>query len=160
MTTLRQPYSELSPEVYKGLVQASIALEKSELGSTLVELVYLRVSQINGCAFCLEMHSNALRKAGIAQTKLDALAGWRVSAHFSAAERAALAWAESVTDIAVSHAEDEVYLPLLEHFSARQISDLTFAISLMNAFNHPAIAMRMSFPGNLFPSPAGLIGGG
>ncbi|WEF29155.1 carboxymuconolactone decarboxylase family protein [Klebsiella aerogenes] len=143
MTTLRQPYSELSPEVYKGLVQASIALEKSELGSTLVELVYLRVSQINGCAFCLEMHSNALRKAGIAQTKLDALAGWRVSAHFSAAERAALAWAESVTDIAVSHAEDEVYLPLLEHFSARQISDLTFAISLMNAFNRLAIAMRM-----------------
>ncbi|PMC21530.1 alkylhydroperoxidase, partial [Klebsiella aerogenes] len=54
MTTLRQPYSELSPEIYKGLVQASIALEKSELGSTMVELVYLRVSQINGCAFCLE----------------------------------------------------------------------------------------------------------
>ena len=73
MTTLRQPYSELSPEIYKGLVQASIALEKSELGSTMVELVYLRVSQINGCAFCLEMHSNALRKAGVAQDKLDAL---------------------------------------------------------------------------------------
>ena len=139
MTTLRQPYSELSPEIYKGLVQASIALEKSELGSTMVELVYLRVSQINGCAFCLEMHSKALRKAGVAQDKLDALAGWRVSAHFSAAERAALAWAESVTDIAASHAEDEVYL----HFTPRQISDLTFAISLMNAFNRLAIAMRM-----------------
>ncbi|EIV2082943.1 TPA: carboxymuconolactone decarboxylase family protein [Klebsiella aerogenes] len=143
MTTLRQPYSELSPEIYKGLVQASIALEKSELGSTMVELVYLRVSQINGCAFCLEMHSKALRKAGVDQSKLDALAGWRVSAHFSAAERAALAWAESVTDIAASHAEDEVYLPLLEHFTPRQISDLTFAISLMNAFNRLAVAMRM-----------------
>ena len=143
MTTLRQPYSELSPEIYKGLVQASIVLEKSELGSTMVELVYLRVSQINGCAFCLEMHSKALRKAGVAQSKLDALAGWRVSAHFSAAERAALAWAESVTDIAASHAEDEVYLPLEEHFTPRQISDLTFAISLMNAFNRLAVAMRM-----------------
>jgi alkylhydroperoxidase family enzyme len=78
----------------------------------------------------------------MAQSKLDALAGWRVSAHFSA-ERAALAWAESVTDIAASHAEDDVYLPLLEHFSARQISDLTFAISLMNAFNRLAVSMRL-----------------
>ncbi len=109
MNQLRQPFSELSPEVYKGLVQASIALEKSELGNALVELVYLRVSQINGCAFCLEKHSRALRKGGMAQSKLDALAGWRVSAHFTPAERAALAWAESVTDIAASHAEDEVY---------------------------------------------------
>ena len=77
MSTLRQPYNELSPEVYNALVQAKIALEKSELDSALLELVYLRVSQINGCAFCLEMHSKALRKSGVAQTKLDALAGWR-----------------------------------------------------------------------------------
>jgi AhpD family alkylhydroperoxidase len=89
MNQLRQPFSELSPEVYNGLVQASIALEKSELGSALVELVYLRVSQINGCAFCLEMHSQALRKSGVAQNKLDALAGWRVSAHFSGRTRGA-----------------------------------------------------------------------
>ena len=134
MSQLRQPFSELSPEVYKGLVQASIALEKSELGSALVELVYLRVSQINGCAFCLEKHSQALRKGGMAQSKLDALAGWRVSAHFTPGERAALAWAESVTD---------VYLPLREHFTPRQISDLTLAISLMNAFNRLAVAMRL-----------------
>ena len=109
MSQLRQPFSELSPEVYKGLVQASLALEKSELGSALVELVYLRVSQINGCAFCLEKHSQALRKGGMAQSKLDALAGWRVS----------------------------------DHFTPRQISDLTFAISLMNAFNRLAVAMRL-----------------
>ncbi len=63
MNQLRQPFSELSPEVYKGLVQASIALEKSELGNALVELVYLRVSQINGCAFCLEKHSGRCAKA-------------------------------------------------------------------------------------------------
>lgn len=143
MTALRQPYSELSPNVYAGLVQASIALEKSSLERPLLELLYLRVSQINGCAFCLEMHSKALRKSGVAQNKLDALAGWRVSAHFSDAERAALAWAESVTHIAESHAEDAVYQPLLDHFSARQISDLTFAISLMNAFNRLAVSMRM-----------------
>lgn len=142
MSQLRQPYNQLSPEVYNGLLQAKMALDKSELDSTLVELVYLRVSQINGCAFCLEMHSKALRHSGVAQNKLDALAGWRVSGHFSAAEQAALAWAESVTDITTSHAEDDVYLPLLDHFSARQISDLTFAISLMNAFNRLAVSMR------------------
>ena len=100
---------------------------QNELDGALLELVYLRVSQINGCAFCLEMHSKALRKSGVAQTKLDALAGWRVSGHFSAAEQAALAWAESVTHIASTHAEDDVYLPLLEHFSARQISESTCA---------------------------------
>ena len=143
MNTLRQPYNELSPEVYNALVQAKIALEKSELDGALIELVYLRVSQINGCAFCLEMHSKALRKSGVAQDKLDALAGWRVSHHFSEQERAALAWAESVTDIASTHAGDDVYLPLLDHFSAKEISDLTFAISLMNCFNRLAVGMRM-----------------
>ncbi|HGB8254317.1 TPA: carboxymuconolactone decarboxylase family protein [Salmonella enterica subsp. enterica serovar Enteritidis] len=139
MTTLRQPYYELSPEVYSALVQAKNALEKSTLDLTLMELIYLRVSQINGCAFCLEMHSKALRKAGVNQAKLDAL----VSHHFSEQECAALAWAESVTHIAETHAEDNVYLPLLNHFSAREISDLTFAIGLMNCFNRLAIGMRM-----------------
>jgi len=143
MIALRQPYSELSPAVYAGLVQASIALEKSSLERTLLELLYLRVSQINGCAFCLEMHSKTLRKSGVEQTKLDALAGWRVSNHFSDAERAALSWAEDLTHIAETHAEDHVYQPLLAHFSAEQISDMTFAISLMNAFNRLAVGMRM-----------------
>ena len=77
MTTLRQPYYELSPAVYNALVQAKTALENSTLDTTLMELIYLRVSQINGCAFCLEMHSKALRKSGVPQHKLDALAGWR-----------------------------------------------------------------------------------
>ena len=143
MTALRQPYSELSPNVYAGLVQASIALEKSSLERTLLELLYLRVSQINGCAFCLEMHSKALRKSGVEQAKLDALAGWRVSNHFSDAECAALAWAEDLTYVAETHAEDNVYQPLLAYFSAEQISDMTFAISLMNAFNRLAVGMRM-----------------
>jgi len=143
MTTLRQPYYELSPAVYNALVQAKTALENSTLETTLMELVYLRVSQINGCAFCLEMHSKALRKSGVPQNKLDALAGWRVSHHFDDRERAALEWAESVTDIARTHAEDDVYQPLLKYFSAAESSDLTFAIGLMNCFNRLAVSMRM-----------------
>lgn len=143
MTTLRQPYYELSPDVYKGFLQASQALERCALEKSLLELVYLRVSQINGCAFCLDMHSKALRKAGVDQRKLDALAGWRISAHFSEQEQVALAWAESLTHISTTHAGDDVYQPLLAHFSAVEISDLTFAISLMNAFNRLAVSMRM-----------------
>lgn len=143
MTTLRQPYYELSPETYNAFVQAKKALEHCSLDLSLIELVYLRISQINGCAFCLEMHSKALRKHGVEQTKLDALAGWRVSHHFDERERAALAWAEDVTDIARTRAEDAVYLPLTDHFSATEISDLTFAIALMNAFNRLAVSMRM-----------------
>ena len=142
MSTLRQPYYELSPEAYAGFIQAKKALEQSGLGGELIELIYLRVSQLNGCAFCLEMHSAALRKRGVDQAILDALAGWRVSHRFSERERAALAWAEDLTDIARSRAGDDVYLPLQAYFSPREISDLTFAVSLMNAFNRLAIGMR------------------
>lgn len=142
MTTLRLPYSQLSPDAYKGLLATKNALAVSSLGLPLIELVYLRISQINGCAFCLEMHAKALRQGGAAPVKLDSLAGWRISAHFSDAERAALAWAESLTDIAQTHAPDEVFEPLRAHFDDTQISDLTFAISLMNAFNRLAVSMR------------------
>ncbi len=83
--------------MYSALGQAKNALEKSTLDAKMMELIYLRVSQINGCAFCLEMHSKARRKAGVNQAKLDALAGWRVSHHFSEQQCAALAGAEPVT---------------------------------------------------------------
>lgn len=96
----------------------------------------------------------------MAQSKLDALAGWRVSAHFTPGERAALAWAESVTDIAASHAEDDVYLPLREHFTPRQISDLTLAISLMNAFNRTRRRHASVVPHSLPPPPPNCPGGG
>ena len=143
MTQQRLDFTQASPDAVKAMYALEAAIAKLGVEHALLELIRLRASQINGCAFCLEMHSKALRKSGVPQHKLDALAGWRVSAHFSDAERAALAWAESVTHIAESHAEDAVYQPLLDHFSARQISDLTFAISLMNAFNRLAVSMRL-----------------
>ncbi|WP_435945974.1 carboxymuconolactone decarboxylase family protein [Dryocola sp. BD586] len=142
MIALRQPYFDLSPTVFKPMRQALKGLEASPLGSTLIELVFLRVSQINGCAYCLEMHAGALRTDGVDQAKLDALAGWKVSHHFSDKERAALAWAEAITLITEGGAEDAVYEPLRQFFTAQEISDLTFAASLMNAFNRLAISMR------------------
>lgn len=142
MNELRLPYKTLSPEAYRGLIATSQALERSSLGKELVELVYLRVSQINGCAYCLEMHAMALRAGGTPQVKLDSLAGWRVSSHFSERERAALAWAESLVNVADTHAPDEDFAPLRAHFSDVEISDLCFATALMSAFNRLAIGVR------------------
>jgi len=142
MTTLRLPYYELSSAVFAPMKQALQELEKGPLANELIELVFLRVSQINGCSYCLALHTKALRKSGMEQIKLDTLAGWKVSEYFSDKERAALAWAESLTLIADSQAGDDVYLPLLGLFSAEEITDLTFAASLMNAFNRLAISMR------------------
>ncbi|MFJ5455495.1 carboxymuconolactone decarboxylase family protein [Pectobacterium jejuense] len=142
MSTLRLPYQTLSPEAYQGLTLTKKALDKSSLGKPLIELVYLRISQINGCAFCLEMHAAALRAGGVPDAKLDSLAGWRVSDHFSERERVALAWTESLVDVARSHAPDEDFEPLKVHFSDKEVADLSFAISLMSAFNRLAIGMR------------------
>lgn len=142
MSTLRLSYWTLSPEAYQGLIAAKNALEKSSLGKSLVDLVWLRMSQINGCAFCLEMHSKSLRADGISEPKLDSLAGWRVSERFTARERAALAWTESLTHVDQTHAPDADFEPLNAHFSEAEISDLTFAIALMSAFNRLAIGMR------------------
>ena len=142
MSALRLPYSTLSPEAYKGFIGTKMALEKSSLGIELIELVYLRISQINGCSFCLQMHAKALRSKAVAETKIDTLAGWRVSHHFNERERAALEWTEAVVDIANSHANDEFFEPLRKHFSDAEVSDLTFAIALMSAFNRLAIGMR------------------
>lgn len=143
MTALRQPYYELSTDATQALLATKAALEHGPLGKAMVELLYLRVSQINGCAYCLEKHSQSLREEGVPQVKLDSLAGWRVSGHFDERERAALAWAESLSDITRSHAADEDYLPLETHFSPREISDLTIAVALMSGLNRLAIGMRL-----------------
>lgn len=142
MNKPRLPYYELSGEALEGFRQVKKCLEDSPLGLALIELVYLRISQINGCSYCLNMHAKSLRDQGVSNEKIDALAGWRVSHLFSEREKAALAWAESITHIAHSHTEDNDYLPLKNHFSDKEISDLTFAIALMNGLNRVAVSMR------------------
>ncbi|WP_019939840.1 carboxymuconolactone decarboxylase family protein [Bordetella sp. FB-8] len=142
MKTLRLEYSKLSPQAYAGLIATNKALDYSSLGKELIELVNLRVSQINGCAFCLEMHAKSSREGGVPDAKIDSVAGWRVSAHFSERERAALHWAESLAHVDQTHAPDDAYESLKAHFSDAEISDLTFVIALMSAFNRLAIGMR------------------
>lgn len=142
MSTPRLSYRTLSPEAYQGLGATKKALEKSSLGKSLVELVYLRISQINGCAYCLEMHAKSLREAGVPDAKLDALAGWHASSRFDARERAALEWTESLVNVAHTHASDRDFDAVKVHFTDTEIADLSFAIALMSAFNRLAIGMR------------------
>ncbi|MBP6115436.1 MAG: carboxymuconolactone decarboxylase family protein [Neisseriaceae bacterium] len=143
MSTLRLPYPKLSAAAYQGLGTAHAALAKSPLGPLLLELVYLRVSQINGCAYCLGLHTQSLRDQGESQKRLDVLSAWRHSSAFSERERAALTWAESMTELGpVGGGSDAEYDALRAHFSDVEISDLTLAVALMNAYNRMAIGMR------------------
>jgi AhpD family alkylhydroperoxidase len=135
MSSIRLPYYTLSADAYKGFMSVKNALEKSTLGIPLIELRYMRISQINGCPYCLNMHAKSLRSHNETNERIDALPGWRVSKLYSEKERAALNWTELVTNISITDANDESFTQLKEHFTDSEIVDLTMAISLMNAFN-------------------------
>ena len=139
--TLRIDYAKAAPDVYKALISTHTALKKSGFDTHLMDLVFQRVSQINGCAYCVDMHGRDLRAAGETPERLDGLAAWDESPYFTGREKAALAWAESVTNIATSRAPDHVYAEMRKHFSEADATHLTMGIALMNALNRVAIAM-------------------
>lgn len=138
----RVDYPKHVPDAFRGLYAASTAAHDGALGKAFLELVFLRVSQINGCAYCLDMHSTALRKAGVEQRKLDTLAGWRDSRFFDAREGAALAWAEQLTTLPGGAPADATYEALKEHFDERGIAELTMAVALINAWNRLGVGMQ------------------
>jgi len=136
-------YAEVSPMGVKALGDVYGYVAKSGLDPRLIDLVYLRVSQINGCAYCLDMHTRDLLKKGVAIDKLALLQAWReAGALFDPRERAALAWAESVTNVARTGVPDEDFEHASEVFSEKELVDLTIAIGLMNAYNRIAISFR------------------
>ena len=114
----------------------------TSIDDKLTALVELRVSQINGCAYCVDLHSEEARAAGETQQRLDCLAAWRECSFFDARERVAFAWAESLTHISNTHAPDDIYNALADHFSEQEIVDLSFIISMMNLWNRIAIGFR------------------
>ncbi|TSD86989.1 carboxymuconolactone decarboxylase family protein [Mycobacterium sp. KBS0706] len=137
----RLNYAAAAPGAIKAQYGVHVYLEGCGLPMTLQELVFLRVSQINGCAYCLDMHAKALRKDGEGQQRLDAVAGWR-EAHglFSARERAALAWAEALTLVAETRqVADAIYDEVKAQFSDRELVDLTLAIGSINSWNRLAV---------------------
>ena len=139
-------YTVHAPEAFQHLLKLSGQLHKGPLGPKLVELVSLRVSQINGCVYCLDMHASALRKAGVDQRKLDTLAAWQESPLFDARERAALGWAEALNDIGNAHVPDQALEALRPHFDEREISELSFAVAMINSWNILNVGLRKPLP--------------
>ncbi|MFS8975379.1 carboxymuconolactone decarboxylase family protein [Cupriavidus necator] len=140
---MRLDYTKASPGGVKAFGSVYGYVMQSGLDDVLVELVYLRVSQINGCAYCLDMHTRDLAKKGVKLEKLALVQAWHeAGALFSDREKAALAWAESVTRVADTHVPDDVFQAAAAVFSEKELADLTMAISLMNAFNRLAISFR------------------
>lgn len=139
----RLNYVKASPDIYKTFGGVHASLQKSGLPKELIDLVYLRVSQINGCAYCIDMHSRDLLKAGLAVEKLVLVPVWHESgALFSPRERAALAWSETVTRVAETGIPDADYEAAAAEFNDKELADLTYAIGLMNAFNRFGVAFR------------------
>ena len=139
----RLDYNQIAPAGVKALGSVYGYVMQSKLPAALVELVYLRISQINNCAYCLDMHTRDLLKKGVKVEKLALLQAWREAGDlFDARERGALAWAETVTRVAETNVPDEAYQAARAVFEERELVDLTIAISLMNAYNRMAISFR------------------
>lgn len=136
-------YMKAAPESIKGFLAVHGYLGQSALGKALIDLVFLRVSQINHCAYCIDMHSQDLIKQGVAVEKLMLVSAWReAGAVFTDREQAALAWAESVANVADTGVPDEDYAAASAEFDDRELSDLSVAIALMSAFNRLGVAFR------------------
>lgn len=136
----RLNYQQKGQNALKTLFNIGAYLKKSSLEQKLLELVFFRVSQINGCAYCLDMHSKDARAHGETEQRLYSLDAWRETPFFSDRERAALAWAEAVTACQVP---DTIYTRVKEHFSEEELVDLTLAVTTINTWNRFNIAFTM-----------------
>jgi len=136
----RLNYMEINAKATNGL--AAVKKHITSIDKKLWTLVELRVSQINGCVYCVDLHAEQVRTAGETQQRLDCLSVWEECKFFEPHERAAFAWAEAVTLLPETQAPDELYEDLAEHFSEQQIVDLTFIVSMMNAWNRLAVSFR------------------
>ncbi|AKJ31848.1 alkylhydroperoxidase [Caldimonas brevitalea] len=146
MSTARLPYARLAPKAFQGLLSLSNAIRKDLLGHRLVDLVFLRVSQINGCAYCVDMHWRDLMQQDIDARQANAVAAWREAPFFDARERAALRWAEIVTALPQADASDEEFALLRAQFSDEEIAELGFAIAAINAWNLLNVSFRNPLP--------------
>jgi AhpD family alkylhydroperoxidase len=142
----RLDWFRAAPQGTAALVAVEKYLGECGLDDKLLALVKVRVSQMNGCAYCLHMHTAEARKAGESEQRLYLLNAWRESALYSDRERAALAWAEALTKIAESHAPDDVFRLARSQFSEKELSDLSIAIAMMNLWNRLAIGVRAEHP--------------
>lgn len=141
--------STVAPAGLAALLAVEQYVGSSGLDPKLNILVKTRVSQINGCAYCLHMHTEHAREIGASEMRLYLLDAWRESHLYSARERAALAWAESLTQIAATHAPDDVYDEARSQFTEKELADLTISIAMINAWNRLCIGTRAEHPSDL-----------
>ena len=139
-------FQSIIPEMATGMAAISHALRKSGIEPELLEMLKVRVSQLNGCAFCIQYHLNDARKLGVPAARLDLLAAWREAGIYSQRETAALEWAERVTLLAAHHIDDGAYAQVHVHFSEREVALLTTAIGQINFWNRVAAPLRFAPP--------------
>jgi AhpD family alkylhydroperoxidase len=142
----RLDFTKVAPDAYRAMSGLETYVSNCGLEPALLELVRFRSSQINGCAYCLDMHSKDARANGESEQRLYALSAWRETPFFSDRERAALEWTEAVTRIGENHAPDELYQQVKQRFSEKEMVALTMAIVAINAWNRLAISFR-AIPG-------------
>src|SRR5262249_10900585 len=133
----------LTSDLGKSMLQLSKAAESSGLEQSLLELVRTRASQINGCAYCIDMHAKDARARGETEQRLYGLSAWRETPYYSERERAALEWTEAITRIADTHVPDDVYEEVRRHFDEDQLVSLAFAVVVINAWNRLAVSFRV-----------------
>jgi AhpD family alkylhydroperoxidase len=140
--TARLNYLKNSPELTGKVLELSEAVKKSSLGDTLLDLINIRASQLNGCAFCLDMHAKEAKIHGERELRIYHIPIWRESPLFSDAEKAALEWTEALTKIGPEGVSDEIYERVRSHFSEVQLSELSFAVGMINLWNRLNIGFR------------------
>jgi AhpD family alkylhydroperoxidase len=140
----RIQYMKVAPEAFQAMLGLERYLHQCGLEESLLHLIKLRASQINGCAYCLDMHWKDLKAIGESDQRLYELNAWQEAPFYSDRERAALAWTEAVTQLADTHVPDEVYEQVRGAFSEKELADLTLAVATINAWNRLAIAGRIT----------------
>jgi len=138
----RLDYWKIAPEATRRMAAINGYLKESAIEASLRHLVWLRTSQINGCAYCVDLHASEALQDGERIERINCLVAWQETTLFTPKERAALAWTEALTNIAMSHALEEDYALVREQFSDEDLVDLTLMIASMNAWNRMAIAFR------------------
>ncbi|MFZ6861896.1 carboxymuconolactone decarboxylase family protein [Undibacterium sp. Ji67W] len=142
-----EDFIQAAPDVYASLLSLGKAVDASGLDKKLTELIKIRASQINHCAFCLQFHIQIARKLGIPSEKIDLVAVWQEAGIFSAREKAALAWTEALTSVPDGIPNDALYSAMSEHFTQSELVFLSVAISSINQWNRIGVALRFNPPG-------------
>jgi AhpD family alkylhydroperoxidase len=149
----RIQHGKVAPQGLQAAKQLNDYVKQCDLEPSLLDLINVRASQINGCAFCIDVHTREARASGESEQRLYALTAWRETPFFTDRERAALAWTEAVTLISIDYVPDEVYDQAREYFSEKELVDLTLAVASINTMNRLSVSFRNPVPGRFPPAP-------